>query len=81
MTTATLEIYRTESGAVYEVVGRRVRRTSTTGDGPIGDWQDYVAINRLPAALMRPGSQGEVLEILLVGGRRIYTSRLVVPTD
>jgi hypothetical protein len=30
---------------------------------------------------MRPGSQGEVLEILLVGGRRIYTSRLVVPTD
>lgn len=81
MSTATIEIYRTESGSVYEVVGRSVRRTSADGSGPLGDWQPYASISRLPAALLSPGTKGEVLEIVLVGGRRVYTSRLVVPAE
>ena len=80
MSTATIEIYRTESGSVYEVVGQSVRRTNSDGSGPLGDWQPYASINRLPAALLSPGSTGEVLEIVLVGGKRVYPSRLVVPT-
>lgn len=79
MSTATLEIYRTESGSVYEVVGRQIRRHGGDGSGPVDDWTDYVAVSRLPAALFRPGCPGEILEIVLRGGRRIYTSRLVLP--
>ena len=79
MSTATLEIYRTESGSVYEVVGRQIRRAGGDGTGPLDNWHTYVAINRLPAALFRPGTTGEVLEVVLRGGRRIYTSRLVLP--
>lgn len=76
---ATIEIYRTESGSVYEVVGNQIRRTGGDGSGPLDDWEEYVQVNRLPAALFRPGTAGEVLEVVLRGGRRVYTSRLVLP--
>lgn len=79
MSTATVEIYRTESGSVYEVVGDQIRRTSDEGRPDIDGWQTYRSINRLPASLFRPGQPGEVLEVLLESGRRIYTSRLVLP--
>lgn len=82
MTTATMEIYRTESGSVYEVVGGRIRRVSQDDTAVVIDqWQDYTAINRLPAALFTPGTTGEVLEVLLTSGRRIYTSPLVRPFE
>lgn len=81
MTTSTVEIYRTESGSVYEVMGDQVRRCSADATGPANEWSDYAAINRLPASVFRPGVSGEVLEIILRGGRRIYTSRLIVPVD
>ena len=79
--TATIEIYRTESGSVYEVAGRMVRRAGGDGSGPLDSWQAYVAINRLPAALRSPGTPGEVLEIVLESGRRVTTSRLRLPGD
>ncbi len=79
MPTPTLEIYRTESGSLYEVEGRRIRRVGGDGTGPLDDWTPYVAVARLPAALFRPGSDGEILEVVLENGRRIYTSRLVPP--
>lgn len=79
MSTATLEIYRTESGAVYEVVGTQIRRTGVDGVGPIEGWQEYRTINRIPAGLLSPGSAGEVLEVVLKSGRRILTSRLITP--
>ncbi|MEE8602343.1 hypothetical protein [Euzebya tangerina] len=79
MATATLEIYRTESGSVYEVADGRVRRAATSRIGEVDQWQPYVAINRIPAALFTPGTAGEVLEILLESGQRIYTSRLIPP--
>ncbi|CAN5443491.1 hypothetical protein BH23ACT9_BH23ACT9_40200 [soil metagenome] len=76
MSTGTLEIYRTESGSVYEVAGNRIRRTSVSGVNP---WQEYRSINRLPASLFSPGEPGEVLEVVLGDGKRIFTSRLVLP--
>ena len=79
MSTATLEIYRTESGAVYEVAGNKIRRHSATRDGLVADWQEYRSISRLPASLLSPGEEGEVLEVVLASGRRIFTSRLVLP--
>lgn len=79
VSTATLEIYRTESGAVYEVDGTRIRRTGVDGRGPIEGWQEYRSINRLPASLLAPGESGEVLEVVLATGRRLLTSRLVLP--
>jgi hypothetical protein len=79
MSTATIEIYRTESGAVYEVVGDKVRRVSVDGRPSLSGWQTYRSISRIPAGLFRPGEQGEVLEVLLADGRRITTSRLVPP--
>lgn len=66
---------------MYEVVGRQVRRAGGDGSGPLDAWHPYVAINRLPAALRSPGTPGEVLEIVLEGGRRVYTSRLRMPGD
>jgi hypothetical protein len=79
MSTATVEIYRTESGSVYEVVGDQVRRSAVDGRPALEGWQRYRSINRLPASLFKPGQQGEVLEVVLEDGRRIYTSRLVTP--
>ena len=79
MSTATLELYRTESGSTYEVVGRQIRRANADASGLLGSWTPYERINRLPAALFHPGSQGEILEIVLTTGRRIYTSRLLTP--
>ena len=79
MSTATVEIYRTESGSVYEVAGDQVRRSSTDGHPTLDGWQTYRSINRLPASLFKPGQPGEVLEVVLDNGRRIYTSRLVLP--
>ena len=76
MSTATIEVYRTESGSVYEVADGRVRRAHATD---VEEWQPYTAINRIPAALFRPGTHGEVLEILLHTGDRVYTSRLILP--
>ncbi len=77
MSTATVEIYRTESGSVYEVEGQMIRRTSTAG--PPASWQRYRSISRVPASLFAPGESGEVLEVLMEDGRRIFTSRLVLP--
>ena len=79
MSLATIEIYRTESGSVYEVAGGRVRRVGGDVAGGMGDWVEYRAISAIPAALLRPGSTGEVLEIVLADGRRVLTSRLVAP--
>ncbi len=79
MSTATVEIYRTESGSVYEVEGDRIRRSSDDGRPGLDGWQTYRAINRVPASLFAPGQRGEVLEVVLTTGRRIYTSRLVPP--
>ncbi|WP_370324497.1 hypothetical protein [Euzebya sp.] len=79
MSTATLEIYRTESGSVYEIAGRRIRRVAGDGSGAIEGWQEYVAINRVPASIFHPGATGEILEVVLRGGRRMYTSRLILP--
>lgn len=81
MSTATIEIYRTESGSVYEVYDGRVRRHARDHKGAAEEWTPYVAISRIPAAVLRPGTQGEVLEIVLRGGRRIYTSRITSPRD
>lgn len=64
---------------MYEVAGHLIRRHGADGSGPVDEWTEYVAVNRLPAALLRPGCPGEILEIVLRGGRRIYTSRLVLP--
>ncbi len=79
MSTATVEIYRTESGSVYEVEGGRIRRFADDAHAGLDDWQPYHAINRLPASLFAPGQPGEVLEVVLTSGRRIYTSRLTLP--
>lgn len=79
MSLATIEIYRTESGSVYEVAGGRIRRVGGDGGGPLDDWVEYKAIHAVPAALLRPGSTGDVLEIVLATGRRVLTSRLVTP--
>ena len=81
MTTATLEIYRTESGSTYEVVGDLVRRVSGSGDSAVAAWERYESINRVPAAALRPGVRGEALEIVLTSGRRLLTSRLVMPFE
>lgn len=80
MSAATLEIYRTESGAVYEVAGNMIRRTGSSG-GPAREWMEYTAISRIPASLFNPGQQGEVLEVVLTTGRRIFTSRLIAPVE
>lgn len=77
--TPTVEMYRTESGSVYEVDGDRIRRHADDDRVPTGEWQRYRAISRLPASLFAPGEPGEVLEVVLADGRRIYTSRLVHP--
>ncbi|MGI9018954.1 MAG: hypothetical protein ACR2HR_17945 [Euzebya sp.] len=79
MSSATMEIYRTESGSVYEVVGSQIRRVSGENGSSVQEWQEYVSINRLPASLFAPGQAGEVLEVLLASGKRIFTSRLVQP--
>lgn len=79
MSLATFEIYRTESGSVYEVADGRIRRAGGDGTGPLDEWAEVKSINRLPAALMRPGHSGEILEIVLANGRRVLTSRLVPP--
>lgn len=79
MALATCEIYCTESGATYEVADGRVRRAGPRRPGLLTDWTPYAALNRLPATLVRPGAQGEVLEIVLTTGKRIITSRLVPP--
>ena len=79
MTTATTEIYRTESGAIYEVLGNRIRRHASDRPGLVEDWEEYRSISRLPASLLRAGEAGEVLEVVLANGRRVFTSRLVVP--
>lgn len=79
VSTATIEIYRTESGAVYEVVGTQIRRTGVDGKGPIEGWQEYRSITRIPAGLLAPGESGEILEVVLASGRRLLTSRLLVP--
>jgi hypothetical protein len=81
MSAATLEIYRTESGAVYEVAGTMIRRTGRDGDGPAAEWQEFTAIGRIPASLFTPGETGEILEVVLANGRRIYTSRLLTPFE
>jgi hypothetical protein len=79
MSVATCEIYRTESGSLYEASEGRIRKVAGDGSGPLEDWTPYVQLNRLPAALLRPGTKGEILEIVLGTGKRVLTSRLVPP--
>ena len=79
MSLATCEIYRTESGSLYEASEGRIRKIAGDGSGALEEWTPYVQLNRLPAALLRPGTEGEVLEIVLGAGRRVVTSRLVPP--
>ncbi|HUG86452.1 MAG TPA: hypothetical protein VMM13_17935, partial [Euzebya sp.] len=59
--------------------GNRIRRSSPDHSGLVAQWEEYRSISRLPASLLSPGQPGEVLEVVLASGRRLFTSRLVLP--
>lgn len=72
----TAEIYRTESGSIYELRGNELRCTG--GSNPtLEDWTPVESVNRLPAIAAGRLGGGEILEIRLTDGKRIFTSRLV----
>lgn len=73
---ATARLYRTESGSVYEVRGSEIRRHGGRSS-TLSDWTPFVSLTRLPAAAARVEGDGEILEIRLATGRRVFTSRLV----